>query len=105
MLPLYQICSGTQYADKVSTSTQATFGLLEDTHLVGQQYSCEYNNPAIRKNSQLTSLQGLSTIFYIAFLVSEAPANYILQRVSVGPTVACCMFIWGMLTFNRPDIQ
>lgn len=36
-----QICSGVQYADKVSISTQATFGLQEDTHLVGQQYSCE----------------------------------------------------------------
>lgn len=41
LLPLMWIVSGAQYADKVSVSTQATFGLRTDTHLVGQQYSCE----------------------------------------------------------------
>ena len=41
LLPLMWIVSGTQYADKVSISTQATFGLLTDTHLVGQEYSCK----------------------------------------------------------------
>lgn len=41
LLPLMWIVSGTQYADKVSVSTQATFGLRADTGLVGQQYSCE----------------------------------------------------------------
>jgi hypothetical protein len=41
LLPLMWIVSGTQYADKVSISTQATFGLTTDTHLVGQQYSCK----------------------------------------------------------------
>ncbi|KAJ2973197.1 hypothetical protein NQ176_g6746 [Zarea fungicola] len=81
LLPLMWICSGAQYADKVSVSTQATFGLIKDTHLVGQQFSW------------------LTSIFYIAFLVAEAPGNYILQRVSVGPTVAVCMFIWGILVF------
>lgn len=42
LLPLMWIVSGTQYADKVSVSTQATFGLRTDTGLVGQQYSCEF---------------------------------------------------------------
>lgn len=77
ILPLMWIISGTQYADKASISTQATFGLEQDTHLVSQQYSW------------------LTSIFYLAFLVSEAPGNYILQRVSVGPTVAVSMFFWG----------
>lgn len=44
-------------------------------------------------------LVGLTSIFYIAFLVAEAPGNYILQRVSVGPTIAVSMFIWGILVF------
>lgn len=79
ILPLMWICSGVQYADKVSISTQATFGLREDTHLVGQQYSW------------------LSSIFYIAFLVAELPGNYILQRFNLGKIVATCMFIWGVL--------
>ncbi|CAI7587773.1 unnamed protein product [Penicillium glandicola] len=71
MLPLMWIISGTQYADKASISTQATFGLREDTHLVGQQYA--------------------------SYLVSEAPGNYILQRNGLGSTVAVCMFIWGIM--------
>jgi ACS family allantoate permease-like MFS transporter len=29
--------------------------------------------------------------------MAEAPGNYILQRVSVGPTIAVSMFIWGVL--------
>lgn len=41
LLPLMWFCYGTQQADKTSISTQATFGMIEDTGLVGQQYSCE----------------------------------------------------------------
>lgn len=40
LLPLMWLCYGTQQADKVSIATQATFGLRDDTGLVGQQYSC-----------------------------------------------------------------
>ncbi|PYH91572.1 MFS general substrate transporter [Aspergillus ellipticus CBS 707.79] len=60
-------------------STQAVFGIEKDCHLVGQQYSW------------------LTSIFYIAFLVAETPGNYLLQRGSVGPTVAVSMFLWGII--------
>ena len=62
---------------------------LDSNSHVGRPYS------GSTRRSQLTCLLGLTSIFYIAFLVSEAPGNYILQRVSVGPTIAVCMFIWG----------
>lgn len=39
LLPLMWLTYGLQQADKTATSTQATFGLRTDTHLVGQQYS------------------------------------------------------------------
>jgi hypothetical protein len=39
LLPLMWLSYGLQQADKTATSTQATFGLKTDTHLVGQQYS------------------------------------------------------------------
>ncbi|RAH85568.1 major facilitator superfamily transporter [Aspergillus japonicus CBS 114.51] len=77
ILPLMWVISGTQYADKASIATQATFGMRADTHLAGQQYSW------------------LTSIFYIAFLVSEAPGNYILQRSGLGITVAISMFCWA----------
>lgn len=41
LLPLMWFCYGTQQADKTSISTQATFGMIKDTKLVGQQFSCE----------------------------------------------------------------
>lgn len=39
LLPLMWFCYGIQQTDKTSLSTQAIFGLREDTGLVGQQYS------------------------------------------------------------------
>jgi hypothetical protein len=57
LLPLMWIVSGAQYADKVSVSTQATFGLRDDTHLVGQQYSCESRH-ADSLRSRMTNIWG-----------------------------------------------
>lgn len=41
LLPFMWLCCGIQQADKASISTQATFGLIKDTNLVGQQFSCK----------------------------------------------------------------
>jgi hypothetical protein len=41
LLPFMWLCCGIQSVDKASISTQATFGMLKDTHLVGQQFSCK----------------------------------------------------------------
>lgn len=43
---------------------------------------------------RLTSSSGLTSIFYIAFLVAEFPANYILQKFNLGKVVALSMLIW-----------
>lgn len=42
LLPLMWLCYGTQQADKTAVSTQATFGMIKDVGLVGQQLSCEW---------------------------------------------------------------
>lgn len=42
LLPLMWLCYGTQQADKTAVSTQATFGMISDIGLVGQQLSCEF---------------------------------------------------------------
>lgn len=47
LLPFMWLCCGIQSADKSSISTQATFGMLKDTHLVGQQFSCKQYPPQI----------------------------------------------------------
>ncbi|THV00272.1 MFS general substrate transporter [Dendrothele bispora CBS 962.96] len=79
LLPLMWVAYGVQQADKTGLSTQALFGLREDTGLVGQQYSW------------------LSTIFYLAYMVFEFPSSYMMQRVSVGKTLAVLMLLWGIV--------
>jgi hypothetical protein len=39
LLPSMWFCYGIQQTDKIAIGTQAIFGLVEDTNLVGQQYS------------------------------------------------------------------
>ncbi|KAF2142939.1 uncharacterized protein K452DRAFT_248575 [Aplosporella prunicola CBS 121167] len=78
LLPLMWFCYGVQQTDKISLSTQAIFGLREDTGLVGQQYSW------------------LTTIFYIAYLCGEFPSNFLLQRWALGRTLSIYMFFWGI---------
>ncbi|KAI0892988.1 major facilitator superfamily domain-containing protein [Annulohypoxylon nitens] len=82
LLPLMWICYGIQQADKVSLSTQATFGLREDTHLIGQQYSW------------------LTTIFYITYVIFELPSNILLQRFRMGKTLSYYMICWGFVVLS-----
>lgn len=49
LLPLMWFCYGVQQTDKTSLGTQAIFGLIKDTGMVGQQYSW------------------LTTVFYMAY--------------------------------------
>lgn len=39
LLPILWLAYGLQQTDKTALGTQATFGIREDTGLVGQQYS------------------------------------------------------------------
>ena len=40
---------------------------------------------------------GLTTIFYISYLVSEGPCNYVMQRVNVGKFLSANMLVWGVI--------
>ncbi|KAI1500298.1 MFS general substrate transporter [Biscogniauxia marginata] len=79
LLPLMWLCYGIQQTDKTSIGTQATFGLRDDTGLVGQQYSW------------------LTTIFYLTYLIFEFPSNIVLQRYLMGRTLSCYMICWGVV--------
>ncbi|KAF3077069.1 hypothetical protein CFAM422_000866 [Trichoderma lentiforme] len=79
LLPFMWLCAGIQQADKASISTQATFGLPQDTHLVGQQFSW------------------LTTAFYISYLIGEAPSNYLMQRFGVNKPLFVSLFLWGVV--------
>ena len=77
LLPLMWFCYGVQQTDKTAIGTQAIFGLIEDTNLVGQQYSW------------------LTTIFYVTYLAGEFPSNFLLQRWSIGKSLSIYMLCWG----------
>ncbi|KAK7748091.1 hypothetical protein SLS53_001343 [Cytospora paraplurivora] len=79
LLPLMWLCYGIQQTDKTSLGTQATFGIRDDTHLVGQQYAW------------------LTTVFYITYVCFEFPSNILLQRYKMGRTLSCYMVCWGVI--------
>ncbi|KAK0471104.1 major facilitator superfamily domain-containing protein, partial [Armillaria novae-zelandiae] len=79
LLPLMWLCYGIQQADKTGLSTMATFGLREDTGLVGQQYSW------------------LTTAFYLTYMCFEFPSNILLQRWRMGKTLSIYMICWGVV--------
>ncbi|KAJ9133808.1 Major facilitator superfamily transporter [Pleurostoma richardsiae] len=79
LLPLMWLCYGIQQTDKTSIGTQATFGLRQDTHLVGQQYSW------------------LTTTFYLTYMCFEFPSNILLQRYKMGRTLSLYMICWGII--------
>lgn len=79
LLPLMWFCYGTQQADKTSLSTQAVFGIREDTHLVGEQFNW------------------LSTIFYLSYMACEFPANWLMQRAHTGKFLSIVMVLWGVI--------
>ncbi|KAK3621088.1 hypothetical protein LTR56_023014 [Elasticomyces elasticus] len=87
LLPLMWFCYGIQQTDKTSLGTQAIFGLREDTHLVGQQYSW------------------LTTIFYITYMVGEFPSNFLLQRWNLGLSLSIYMLCWGACVFTISTAQ
>ncbi|KAK4064193.1 uncharacterized protein Triagg1_9172 [Trichoderma aggressivum f. europaeum] len=87
LLPLMWLCYGTQQADKTAVSTQATFGMINDMGLAGQQ------------------LSWLTTAFYIAYFVGETPGNYLMQRFSVNKTLFICMFCWSVVVLCIAFVQ
>ncbi|KAL7412641.1 major facilitator superfamily domain-containing protein [Mrakia frigida] len=84
LLPLMWWCYGIQQSDKTSLSTQALFGMREQTGLVGQQYAWLSSS---HSNARTTSL---------LYLFSEFPSNFVMQRFPLGKTLACYMTAWGI---------
>ncbi|KAF9883409.1 hypothetical protein FE257_003492 [Aspergillus nanangensis] len=79
LLPLMWVCYGTQQTDKTSLSVQAVFGIREDTGLVGEQYNW------------------LSTVFYLSYMVGEAPGNWLMQKCHTGKFLSIVIVLWGVV--------
>ncbi|KAI9728916.1 MAG: hypothetical protein M1828_000001 [Chrysothrix sp. TS-e1954] len=80
IVPLLAATYFLQFLDKTTLNYTAVMGLRTDTHLVGQDYS------------------NLSMLFYIGFLVSEFPTQYIAQHIGrISKYLGVNIMIWGLI--------
>ncbi|QKX64479.1 uncharacterized protein TRUGW13939_11653 [Talaromyces rugulosus] len=70
--------------DKVAISTAAIYGLRDDLHLSGSQYSWA------------------GSILYFGCIVGMWPSSYVLQRVPSAKYLACCSIGWSILSLLIP---
>ncbi|PNS18305.1 High-affinity nicotinic acid transporter [Sphaceloma murrayae] len=78
--PLLALTYFLQFLDKTTLSYTAIMGMRQDTHLVGQDYS------------------NLSMLFYIGFLVTEFPTQYLSQRIAkYSLYLSMNIMIWGVV--------
>ncbi|KAL4780024.1 major facilitator superfamily domain-containing protein [Aspergillus varians] len=77
LIPLLFTTYMLSFMDKTILSSASVFGLIEDTHLVGQQYSW------------------VSSIFYFGYLVWQWPTNFLIPRLPVAKYLAANTLVWG----------
>ncbi|KAK0714011.1 major facilitator superfamily domain-containing protein [Lasiosphaeria miniovina] len=77
VLPLILGAYFFQQLDKSSLSYVSIFGISDDAHLVGQQYSW------------------LGSILYLAQLVMQPLAAFVLVKLPTGKVLATAIFLWG----------
>lgn len=65
------------FMDKTILSSAAVFGLTEDNHLVGKQYSW------------------VSSLFYFGYLAFEYPTTLLIQKLPIGKYLSIVILLWG----------
>ncbi|KAJ5683269.1 hypothetical protein N7462_006434 [Penicillium macrosclerotiorum] len=79
LVTIMLIVNGIQFVDKLTISYAATYGIVTEAHLVGQEYSL------------------LITIFYIGYLVAQYPTSYLMQRFPTGKYLTINFILWGIV--------
>ncbi|KAA8569785.1 hypothetical protein EYC84_001364 [Monilinia fructicola] len=79
MFFLTNTCANAPQIDKTTLSYAAIFGIKDDLHLEGTEYSW------------------LSSIFYFGWLAWAFPTNYLMQKFPVAKYLAFNIFMWGAL--------
>ncbi|KAL7927975.1 major facilitator superfamily domain-containing protein [Trichoderma austrokoningii] len=78
MMPLLLGTYTLNFLDKGILSNASVFGLKQDTHLVGQQYSW------------------VASIFYFGYMLGQPVNAYLLHKVPMGKWLAGNIFGWGV---------
>ncbi|KPI37651.1 putative transporter [Cyphellophora attinorum] len=71
--------NGIQFVDKLTISQAATYGLIQEAHLKGQEFSL------------------LISLFYIGYLVAQYPTNLLMQRFPTGRYLSINFILWGVV--------
>ncbi|KAJ9157765.1 Major facilitator superfamily transporter allantoate [Pleurostoma richardsiae] len=80
LLPLMIITYTLNFMDKNAMSYSANFGLIDDNHLHGKQYSW-----------------ASGSVFYLAYMVSQPFVARLIVRFPIGRFVAVATILWGMV--------
>ncbi|KAI1382046.1 major facilitator superfamily transporter allantoate [Hypoxylon crocopeplum] len=78
LMPLMLITNTLNFLDKNALSNSVNFGLREDNHLVGNQYSW-----------------ASGSIFYLTYMVSQPLVSRCLQWFPVGKLLSVSVILWG----------
>ncbi|KAI1621289.1 MFS transporter [Exophiala viscosa] len=81
ILPLLCVTLFLQFLDKSTLSYASIFGIIEDAHLVGTDYSW------------------LSSIFYFGYMISQPISAYTMQHFSPAKCLSFSVFWWGVILF------
>ncbi|KAJ7596012.1 MFS general substrate transporter [Mycena floridula] len=80
LVPLITISTTIGALDKVSVGQGAIYGMLQDVHLVGQQYSW------------------ISSSIYLGIIIAALPQMYFMKRFTTHKYIATNVFFWGVLS-------
>ncbi|WWC88845.1 uncharacterized protein L201_003760 [Kwoniella dendrophila CBS 6074] len=87
VLPLVTMSLLLGGVDKVILGTSATFGLKQDLHLVGQQYSWS------------------SSIIFFGAMLTVFPQSWLCQKLPTGKVFAVNVFFFGVMTFATIGVK
>ncbi|OBS28176.1 hypothetical protein FPOA_02117 [Fusarium poae] len=79
IIPLLFITYMFNFMDKVILSSAAVFGLIEDTHLKGQQYSW------------------VGSVFYLGYLLWTYPTTILVASLPIGKYLTANTIFWGLV--------
>ncbi|KAH6991399.1 major facilitator superfamily domain-containing protein [Ilyonectria sp. MPI-CAGE-AT-0026] len=79
VLPLLFVTYILQFLDKTSLGNTAILGVIQDTKLVGQEFSW------------------LNSAFYFGYLVASYPVSIILVKLPLGKTMSISIILWAIV--------
>ncbi|KAJ9137556.1 Pantothenate transporter [Pleurostoma richardsiae] len=80
LLPIMMITYILSFMDKVALSEASIFGIMDDDHLKGQDYSWS------------------SSIFYFGYIAAQYPCSILMQKLPLGRYFGVMITLWGVVT-------